>query len=133
MARLQRALALEPDAIYFLSDGEPTDGRPAQIVSAITALSCAWSGLGVWTLIITPLGNDTIIAKAAASGLPVMRAMPLAFPGNALTREFDTQFMFGDALLVAPIIRAGGEVEVALPPGHWYDLNTRKRLAGRQV
>ena len=38
--------------------------------------------------------------------------------------------MCGDALLVAPIVRAGGEVEVALPPGGWFDLNTRQRLAG---
>ena len=41
--------------------------------------------------------------------------------------------MCGDALLVAPIVRAGGEVEVALPPGNWFDLNTRQRIAGRQV
>ena len=62
-----------------------------------------------------------------------MRAMPLAFPGNALVRDFDTQFMCGDALLVAPIVREGGEVDIALPPGGWYDLNTRQRIAGRQV
>jgi len=36
-------------------------------------------------------------------------------------------------LLVAPIVREGGEVEVALPPGAWFDLNTRRRFAGRQV
>jgi len=41
--------------------------------------------------------------------------------------------MCGDALLVAPIVQAGGEVEIALPPGAWYDLNTRRRFAGRQV
>jgi len=41
--------------------------------------------------------------------------------------------MCGDALLVAPIIASGGEVEVALPPGAWYDLATRQRIAGRQV
>jgi len=62
-----------------------------------------------------------------------MRAMPLAFPGNALTRRFETQFMCGDALLVAPIVAAGGEVEIALPPGGWFDLNSRRRYAGRQV
>lgn len=75
----------------------------------------------------------TVLAQAAKTGMPVMRAMPLAFPGNALTRAHDTQFMCGDALLVAPIIAPGGEVEVALPPGAWYDLATRQRLAGRQV
>ena len=65
--------------------------------------------------------------------MPVMRAMALAFPGNALTRPYETQFMCGDALLVAPIIAAGGEVDVALPPGAWYDLASRQRIAGRQI
>jgi alpha-D-xyloside xylohydrolase len=76
---------------------------------------------------------ESVIATACATGLPVMRAMPLAFPGNALVRGFETQFMCGDALLVAPIVRAGGEAEIALPPGGWFDLNTRQRVAGRQV
>ena len=76
---------------------------------------------------------EAVIAEATRSGLPVMRAMPLAFPDNALLRNHETQFMFGDALFVAPIVRAGGDVDIALPPGNWYDLNTRQRLAGRQV
>ncbi|MCC7217584.1 MAG: glycoside hydrolase family 31 protein [Burkholderiales bacterium] len=76
---------------------------------------------------------EAVIASATATGLPVMRAMPLAFPGNSLVRAFDTQFMCGDALLVAPIVREGGDVEIALPPGGWFDLNTRQRIAGRQV
>jgi alpha-D-xyloside xylohydrolase len=75
----------------------------------------------------------SVIAQAVATGLPVMRAMPLAFPANALTRPYETQFMCGDALLVAPIVAAGGEVDVALPPGAWYDLSSRQRVAGRQV
>jgi alpha-D-xyloside xylohydrolase len=75
----------------------------------------------------------SVIAQATKTGLPVMRAMPLAFPGNALTRSYETQFMCGDALLIAPIVAPGGEVEVALPPGAWYDLASRQRVAGRQV
>ena len=67
------------------------------------------------------------------NGQSVLRAMPLAFPANALTRTYETQFMCGDALLVAPIVAEGGEVEVALPPGAWYDLSSRQRVAGRQV
>ncbi len=73
------------------------------------------------------------IRAATRTGAPVMRAMPLAFPANPLTRRYDTQFLCGDALLVAPILREGGEVEIALPPGAWYDLNSRARYAGRQV
>src|SRR5262249_8212822 len=54
-------------------------------------------------------------------------------PANALTRGYETQFMCGDALLIAPIVSPGGEVEIALPPGAWYDLASRQRLVGRQV
>jgi alpha-D-xyloside xylohydrolase len=74
-----------------------------------------------------------VIAAATTTGLPVMRAMPLAFPRDALTRHFETQFMCGDALFVAPIIAPGGEVEIALPEGAWHDINTRQRLPGGSV
>jgi alpha-D-xyloside xylohydrolase len=74
-----------------------------------------------------------VVAEAVATAMPVMRAMPLAFPTNALTRCYETQFLCGDALLVAPIVREGGEVEVALPPGAWYDLNSRQRFPGQRV
>jgi len=74
-----------------------------------------------------------VVADAVATGLPVARAMALAFPMNALTRVYETQFMCGDALLIAPIVRAGGQVEVALPPGAWYDLNSRQRFPGQRV
>jgi alpha-D-xyloside xylohydrolase len=76
---------------------------------------------------------QTVIAEAVATGLPVMRAMALAFPAHALTRGYETQFLCGNALLVAPIVREGGEVEVALPPGAWYDLNSHQRFPGQRV
>ena len=59
--------------------------------------------------------------------------MALAFPDNALVRDYETQFMCGDAILVAPITAPGGEVEIALPPGGWHDLNSRRRFAGHRV
>jgi alpha-D-xyloside xylohydrolase len=74
-----------------------------------------------------------VVAEAVATGMPVARAMALAFPANALTRAYETQFLCGEALLVAPIVREGGEVEVALPPGAWYDLNSRQRFPGQRV
>jgi len=73
------------------------------------------------------------IADAMATGMPIMRAMPLAFPGDMQARRYETQFMCGDALLVAPIVAAGGEVEIALPQGAWYDINTRQRVAGGSI
>jgi alpha-D-xyloside xylohydrolase len=76
---------------------------------------------------------QSVIAEATTTGLPVMRAMALAFPRDALTRSYETQFMCGDTLLVAPIIQEGGEIEIALPGGAWYDLNSRQRIAGERV
>jgi len=76
---------------------------------------------------------EQAIAQAMSSGMPVSRAMPLAFPDSRLARDFETQFMCGDALLVAPILRDGGEGDIALPPGAWFDLNTRARYPGSQV
>ena len=76
---------------------------------------------------------ESVIEQSTRNGMPVMRAMPLVFPNNPLVRDFEMQFMCGDALLVAPIVQPGGEVEIALPPGGWFDLNTRRRFAGRQV
>jgi len=74
-----------------------------------------------------------VVDEARRTGLPVMRAMPLAFPGHAPARAYETQFMCGDALLVAPIVAEGGEVEIALPPGAWHDLNSRQRFPGQRV
>jgi alpha-D-xyloside xylohydrolase len=72
--------------------------------------------------------------QAARSGLPLMRAMPLAFPNDRLARSFEGQYLFGDALLVAPIIQAGGMVEVYFPAGeNWYDFDTGERIEGGQV
>jgi alpha-D-xyloside xylohydrolase len=72
--------------------------------------------------------------QAARTGLPLMRAMPLAFPYDRLARGFEGQYLFGDALLVAPIIQAGGTVEVYFPAGEaWYDLASGERIEGGTV
>ncbi|WP_305857858.1 glycoside hydrolase family 31 protein [Balneatrix alpica] len=73
------------------------------------------------------------VEQAAASGIPVMRAMALAFPDDRLARGFETQFMCGPSLLVAPVIRADGWVEVWLPEGEWYHLWTGERYQGQQL
>jgi alpha-D-xyloside xylohydrolase len=71
--------------------------------------------------------------EANRSGMPVMRAMPLAFPEDPLAWSFDTQYMLGPALLVAPILRPGGEVRLYLPAGAWYDLWSGERLEGSRI
>jgi alpha-D-xyloside xylohydrolase len=67
---------------------------------------------------------------AALSGLPLMRAMPLAFPDQPEAWRFDTQYLFGDDLLVCPILKAGGEVLAYFPEGCWRHLLTGEPLEG---
>jgi len=56
------------------------------------------------------------------TGMPVMRAMPLAFPSDKLARGFEQQYMLGPNLLVVPVISAGGKTSYYLPYGKWYNL-----------
>jgi alpha-D-xyloside xylohydrolase len=59
--------------------------------------------------------------QASTTGLPVQRAMVLAFPEDRAAWAFENQFMCGDDLLVAPCTNPEGTVEVYLPavPGGW--------------
>lgn len=75
-----------------------------------------------------------IVEDAVRTGLPVQRMMPLAFPQDKVAHDFELQFMFGPALLVAPIVDKQDEVLVYLPEGEaWWDLNTSIRYQGGQV
>ncbi len=71
--------------------------------------------------------------EAQATGMPVLRAMPLAFPDQPPSWSFETQFLFGPALLVAPILQPGGNVHVYLPAGEWYDLWSGEKLQGPRL
>ncbi|HZH25893.1 MAG TPA: TIM-barrel domain-containing protein [Azospirillaceae bacterium] len=71
-----------------------------------------------------------VLEQAQQTGLPVMRAMALAFPDQPAAWAFDTQYMFGPALLVAPVVQPGGRVQVHLPEGGWYDIWSGERLDG---
>jgi alpha-D-xyloside xylohydrolase len=60
--------------------------------------------------------------QAQEHGAPIMRAMALQFPEDPACRPLDTQYMLGDDLLVAPVLRADGTVDVYLPAGEWVHL-----------
>jgi alpha-D-xyloside xylohydrolase len=71
--------------------------------------------------------------EACRTGLPVMRAMPLAFPDDKASWAFEEQYLLGPSLLVAPITQQGGSVKIYLPHGNWYDLNTGEKFEGGRV
>ena len=59
---------------------------------------------------------------AHVRGVPVMRAMPLAFPEDRGCDTLDRQYMLGDSLLVAPVLSSDGVVDYYLPAGRWTNL-----------
>jgi alpha-D-xyloside xylohydrolase len=68
--------------------------------------------------------------EASQTGLPVIRAMPLAFPEDANTYDKDLQFMLGPWLLVAPIYDEGEQRSVYLPQGRWINYWTGEAYTG---
>ncbi len=68
--------------------------------------------------------------EASETGMPVMRAMPLAFPNDPVSWQFDQQYMLGPSLLVAPVVVPGGKVDFYLPEGRWFDIWNQKWLQG---
>ena len=67
-------------------------------------------------------------------GLPLMRALFLVHPDDPRVWEHPTQYLLGDALLVAPVTEPGATaVDVYLPAGDWVDVWTGEALAGPQL
>ncbi|GHF35832.1 alpha-D-xyloside xylohydrolase [Deinococcus metalli] len=65
-------------------------------------------------------------------GLPMMRAMVLEFPDDPACATLDRQYVLGDALLVAPVFREDGRVQVYIPAGTWTSLLTGDVVEGPQ-
>jgi alpha-D-xyloside xylohydrolase len=71
-----------------------------------------------------------VAAQAAASGLPMMRAMLLEFPDDPACEALDRQYMLGPSLLVAPVFSEAGDVSFYLPEGKWTHLLTGEIVDG---
>jgi alpha-D-xyloside xylohydrolase len=67
---------------------------------------------------------------ASQTGMPVMRAMCLAFPDDPISWHFEQQYMLGPSLLVIPVIQPGGKVRFYLPVGKWYDIWNQTWIQG---
>jgi alpha-glucosidase len=72
------------------------------------------------------------VYNSSKTGLPLMRALFLEFPNDKNTYSIEDEFMFGDSLLVAPIIKENSfEREVYLPKNNnWIDFYTNKLYEG---
>ncbi len=71
--------------------------------------------------------------KSAQSGEPVQKPLVFEFQNDQTTREIDDEYLFGDALLVAPIYEKGVTArQVYLPAGTWHDWHSGEKHAGQR-
>jgi alpha-glucosidase len=73
----------------------------------------------------------TTLEEAHRSGVPLFRPLLLNYQDDSNTYNLDDEFMIGDDLLVAPILRPDVTHRlVYLPKGTWYDYWTNKNYSG---
>ncbi len=73
----------------------------------------------------------TTLEEAHRTGAPLFRPLVLNFPEDPNTYNLDDEFMIGDDLLVAPIVKPDLSARlVYLPKGDWYDYWTSKKYPG---
>jgi alpha-glucosidase len=73
----------------------------------------------------------TALDEAHSTGVPIFRPLLLNYQDDPNTLTIDDEFMVGEALLEAPILRPGETARlVYLPAGTWYDYWTGQRFAG---
>jgi len=71
--------------------------------------------------------------QAHRSGLPPIRALWLVHPGDEKALRIADQYMWGDHMMVAPVVEAGATRRtIYLPPGEWWDLWTHQRITSDQ-
>lgn len=68
------------------------------------------------------------------TGMPLMRALLLEYPDDPEVSDLSTEFLFGEELLVAPVLEEGAAFKrVYLPEGDWLDFNDPKSsFTGKQ-
>ncbi|MEU8706485.1 TIM-barrel domain-containing protein [Streptomyces sp. NPDC048565] len=68
----------------------------------------------------------TLAHQAAATGMPMARAMVIDYQDRSQAYSHDLQYLWGPSLLVAPLTSDGGDVQnIWLPAGSdWYDFWT---------
>lgn len=73
--------------------------------------------------------------QSTQTGLPLSRTLAINYTWdeNVYKERFQNQTLFGDALLVAPVISTEQTADVYLPEGEWYRFSTDEYFGGNQV
>lgn len=71
----------------------------------------------------------TYARKAHDTGLPITRGLFMEYPNDEEATKINDQFLFGEELLVAPVLKKGERVKrVYLPEGEWIDFNDKQTV-----
>jgi alpha-D-xyloside xylohydrolase len=70
--------------------------------------------------------------EASKTGMPVLRALPLAFPNDPNTFNKDLEFLFGENFLVAPIYNESNWRTIYFPKGRWISFWDGTIVEGEQ-
>jgi alpha-glucosidase (family GH31 glycosyl hydrolase) len=71
----------------------------------------------------------SMMHQAVTTGMPVMRALALAFPEDESVHDKWDEYLYGSELLVAPVTVCGQRSrDVYLPEGRWIDYNDRSSI-----
>jgi len=73
-------------------------------------------------------------SENALNGMPVARTLAIEHPFEAKVYDgaFQNQFMFGDALMVAPLSSTAMSAKVFLPHGEWFDFYSDQKFPGNK-
>lgn len=63
-------------------------------------------------------------------GLPMVRALFVEYPNDPGSWNIDNEYLFGNDMLVAPLLEDVSERNVYIPPGIWIDYQTGKSYSG---
>jgi alpha-glucosidase (family GH31 glycosyl hydrolase) len=71
------------------------------------------------------------VAETHATGLPLMRSLWLAYPEDAKASLVEDAYLWGESLLVAPVLEPGAtHRKIYLPHGVWWDYWNNARVDG---
>jgi alpha-D-xyloside xylohydrolase len=72
-----------------------------------------------------------LMAQAKQTGMPIMRPLFLHFPSEDQAWLVKDQYLYGEELLVAPVVREGERVrEIYIPSGSWKAVCSGETFSG---
>lgn len=76
---------------------------------------------------------NSLFWESMRTGAPLMRPLIWHYPNDPIVREIDDQFMFGQDILVAPILDRAHEYRtVYFPEGNWYAFESNEKFEGER-